>query len=118
MRADDSSTQEAEIAQKTDADPMATLQTRLSRPSPNHNSTDAAEASAEDGAKEAEMTREMDCATEASAEDDAEEEVNEDEEEMDPPTADLPAASAHTMEQAQHARHDAGISSAVDEDIA
>ena len=111
LRADDSSTQEAELAQKTDADQMATLQTRLSRPSPNHNSTDAAEASAEDDAKEAEMTREMDYTTEASAEDDAEKEVNEDEEEMANPMADLPAATAQTMEQAQRARHDAGISS-------
>ena len=116
-RADDSSTQEAEIAQ-TEPDQMATLQTGLSRPSPNQNSTDAAEASAEDGAEEAEITREMVFAPEASAEDDAEEEVNEDEEEMAHPMADLPAATAHTMEQAQHARHDAGISRAVDEDIA
>ncbi len=114
MRADDSSTQEAEIAPKTEADQMATLQTGLSRPSPNQNSTDAAEASAEDDAEETKITREMVFAPEASAEDDAEKEVNKDEEEMDP----LTAASAHTMEQAQHARHDAEISSAVDEDIA
>jgi len=118
LRADDSSTQEAEIAQKTEADQMATLQTGLSRPSSNQNSTDAAEASAEDDAEETKITREMVFAPEASAEDDAEKEVNKDEEEMDPLTADLPAASAHTMEQAQHARHDAEISSAVDEDIA
>ena len=111
--ADDFSTQEAEIAPKTEADQMATLQTGLSRPSSNQNSTDTAEASAEDDAEETKITREMVFAPEASAEDDAEKEVNEDEEEMAHPMADLPAATAHTMEQAQRARHDAGISSAV-----
>ena len=46
-----------------------------------------------------------------------EEEDGEDEDEMDDATAELPANVAHTLEQAQRARHDAGITSAVDLDL-
>ena len=97
---------------------MATLQTELSRPSPNPNSTDAAEASLKDDAEETEITREMVFTPEASAEDSVKEEVKKDEEKTDPPTADLPVASVQTTEHTQRARYDAGINDGVDEDIA
>ena len=118
LRVGNSSAEEAEIIQTTEAEQLTTLEKELLRLSPNPNLTDAAEASLKDNALEREITREKVFTPEASAKDSVKEEVKKDDKKTDPRAADLPVASVQTTEQTQRARYDAAINDGVDEDIA
>ena len=117
LRVGNSSAEETEIMQTTEAEQLTTLQKELLRLSPNPNLTDAAEASLKDDAQETEITREMVFTPEASAKDSVKEEVKKDEKKTDPRAADLPVASVQTTEQTQRAGYDAAIKDGMDEDI-